>query len=67
MKATVANAKLLIGKHAGWANFKHRLIDHGIIKTADDDCPVEWQVAFLRACGRTHMAKELIKKSTKGE
>lgn len=51
----------------GWAHFKHWLVRQGIIKTPDDDCPFEWQEAYLKAIGRKRMGTYGIKISTTKE
>lgn len=35
-----------------WGEFKHRLVDCGVIPYFDSDVPREHQEAYKRACGR---------------
>lgn len=35
---------------SGWAGFKHKLIEAGVINNYDCDVPVDWQEAFKKAC-----------------
>jgi hypothetical protein len=46
----------------GWASYKHALVRAGVMVNPTDDCPINYQVAFLRACGRSDDARALLAK-----
>lgn len=59
---TVRWVRSLGAARLGWASFKHALVRAGVMASPTDDCPVEYQAAFLRANGRSADARNLLNK-----